>query len=125
MFKPLCPYDVIIIAVGYITLQVLFQLLKLEHFPSTNFYPCNLKHKSSAGLIDRFKSCVSSFNSACVVIWVSYELGSTCLYHSSYFRHPVLCHLDHPPGSMTGVKVHTTSYCVALVSKLMANLCVQ
>ena len=74
----------------------------MEHFPSTNFHPYNMKHRSSAGLIDRFKSCVSSFNSACVVIRVSSELDSTYLYHNSYCRHPVLGHLKHPPGSMTG-----------------------
>lgn len=79
------------------------QLLKLEHFPSTNFHPYNLKHRSFAGSIDRFKSCVSSFNLVCVVIWVSSELGSTYLYHNSYCRHTFLCHLDYPPGSMSGV----------------------
>ena len=72
------------------------QLLKLEHFPSTNFHPYNLKHRSSAGLIDRF-------NSASVVIWVSSELGSTYFYHKSYCRHPFLCHPNHHPGSKTDV----------------------
>jgi hypothetical protein len=81
------------------------QLLKLEHFPftCTKFHPYNQKHRSFAGLIDIFKSCVCLFNSACVVMWASSELGSTYWCHNSYCRHPVRCHLNHPPGSMTGV----------------------
>jgi hypothetical protein len=132
MFKPLCPYDIIIIAVGFISIQgnglasSFSRLLKLEHFPCTRFQPCDLKQRSSAWFIDRFKSCMCSCKSGCVIVWTFSEFGSSYWYHNSYHLHLFLCHLNHLciilQVTWLVSQVHVTSYCVALVPKLLANL---
>jgi hypothetical protein len=100
------------------------QLLKMEHFPSTNFHPYNLKHRSTAGLIDL--SLVWAHLIQLILLYgflLNYAVHICVTIPIIDIQFFVIWIIIQAPWLVS--QVHTTFYCVALVSKLMANLCVQ